>query len=132
MKYHFLLLSGFSFTTIHIVTGQQGKGEGIYLTPHYLFHPPHRHLDISRAITTESSPLHIASSRTRTRNLSFGFRAQVANHKATRPSKVSLLVLRYNLFGNLTCFLKIKLLLKTETKSMYKSPFFFSYSLVHW
>ena len=47
-------------------TGQQGKGEGIYLTPLYHFHPLHRHLDISRAITAESSPLHIADSQTRT------------------------------------------------------------------
>ena len=38
-------------------TGQQRKGEGIYLTPLYHFHPLHRHLDISRAITAESSPL---------------------------------------------------------------------------
>ena len=52
-------------------TGQQGKGEGIYLTPRYHFHPLHRHLDISRAITAESSPLHIAGSRTRTGNLWF-------------------------------------------------------------
>ena len=52
-------------------TGQQGKGEGIYLTPLYHFHPLHRHLDISRAIAAESSPLHIVGSRTRTRNLWF-------------------------------------------------------------
>ena len=52
-------------------TGQQGKGEGIYLTPLYHFHPLHRHLDISRAITAESSPLRIAGSRTRTGNLWF-------------------------------------------------------------
>ena len=52
-------------------TGQQGKGEGIYLTPLYHFHPLHGHLDISRAITAESSPLHIAGSRTRTGNLWF-------------------------------------------------------------
>ena len=51
------------------ITGLQKKGESISLTPHYHFHPLHRHLDISRAITAESSPLHIASSRTRTRNL---------------------------------------------------------------
>ena len=50
-------------------TGEQGKGEGIYLTPLYHFHPLHRHLDISRAIAAESSPLHIAGSRTRTGNL---------------------------------------------------------------
>ena len=40
-------------------TGQQGKGESIYLTPLYHFHPLHRDLDISREITAESSPLHI-------------------------------------------------------------------------
>ena len=38
---------------------QQGKGESIYLTPLYHFHPLHRDLDISREITAESSPLHI-------------------------------------------------------------------------
>ena len=53
------------------ITGLQGKGEGISLTPHYHFHPLHRQLDISRAITAESSPRHIASSRTRIGNLWF-------------------------------------------------------------
>ena len=53
------------------ITGLQGKEEGISLTSHYHFHPLHRQLDISWAITAESSPLHIASSRTRTRNLWF-------------------------------------------------------------
>ena len=53
------------------ITGLQGKGEGISSTPNYHFHPLHRHLDISRAITAESSRLHIASSRTRTGNLWF-------------------------------------------------------------
>ena len=62
------------------ITGLQGKGEGISLTPHYHFHLLHRHLDISRAITAESSPLHIACSRARTGNL--GFQAQVANHNS--------------------------------------------------
>ena len=55
-------LSGFSFTIIHDhsrITGLQGNGEGIFLTSHYHFHPVHRHSDISRAITAESSPLHI-------------------------------------------------------------------------
>ena len=53
------------------INGLQGKGEGISLTPHYHFYPLHRHLEISRAITAESSPLHIGSSRTRTKNLWF-------------------------------------------------------------
>ena len=53
------------------ITGLQEKGEGISLTPHYHFHPFHRHLDISRVITAESSPLHVGSSRTRTGNLWF-------------------------------------------------------------
>ena len=48
-----------------------GEGEGISLTPHYHFHRLHRHLDISRAITAESLPLHIASCQTRTGNLWF-------------------------------------------------------------
>ena len=53
------------------ITRLQGKGEGIPLTPHYHHHPLHRHLDISRAITAERSPLHIASSRTRAGKLWF-------------------------------------------------------------
>ena len=50
-------------------TGPQGKGEAISLSVLNHFHPLHRHLDISRAITAESSPLHIGSSRNRTGNL---------------------------------------------------------------
>ena len=61
----------FFFHEYSRITGLQGKGEGISLTPHYYFHPLHTHLDISRAITAESRPLQIASSRTRTRNLCF-------------------------------------------------------------
>ena len=45
--------------TNHRTAGEGGGG--ISLTPHYHFHPLHRHLDIRRAITAESSPLHIAS-----------------------------------------------------------------------
>ena len=54
-----------------LFTGQQGKGEGIFLTPLYHFHPLHRHLDISRAIAAGNPPLHIASIQTRTGNLWF-------------------------------------------------------------
>ena len=54
--------------TIH---RQQGKGEAVYLSPLYHFHPFHRHLDISGTIIAESSPLHIDSSRTRNKNLWF-------------------------------------------------------------
>ena len=50
------------------ITGLQLKGEDISLTPNYHFHSLDRHLDISRAITAKSSPLHIGSSWTRTRN----------------------------------------------------------------
>ena len=45
------------------------KGEGISLTPHYHFHPLHRHLDVSRVVAAENLSLHIASSRNQTRNL---------------------------------------------------------------
>ena len=50
-------------------TGQQVKGEAIFLYPFYHLHPLHRHLDISWVIAIESSPLCIAGSRNRTRNL---------------------------------------------------------------
>ena len=69
-NFRFFFLSGFSFTTIH-------EEEGISLTPHYYLHLLHRHLDISRVVTTESSPLHIGSSQELG---TFGFRAQAANH----------------------------------------------------
>ena len=63
------------------ITKLQGKWEGIFLTPHCYFHPLHRHLDISWTITPDSSPMHIASSRThsRTQQGTFAFQAQVAN-----------------------------------------------------
>ena len=60
------------------LTGQQSKGEAIFLTTLHHLHPLHWHLDISRVISAESSPLHIVNSWTRTKT--FGFQAQVANH----------------------------------------------------
>ena len=66
-KYHNIF---FFFHEHSWFTGQQGKGEVISLIPLYHFHLLHRHLD-SQAITAESSPLHIATSRTRIGNLWF-------------------------------------------------------------
>ena len=54
-----------------LLTGLQGKGEGISSTHHYHSDTLHRHLDINRTITAESSSLQIGSSRTRTGNLWF-------------------------------------------------------------
>ena len=51
------------------LTEQQGKGEATSSAPLYHFHPFGRHLDISRAINAESSPLQIADTRTQTGNL---------------------------------------------------------------
>ena len=51
------------------ITGLQGKGEGISLTPHHHFYPLHRQLDISRAITAESSPYLLTSVLMKTSNL---------------------------------------------------------------
>ena len=68
--FFFFFYLGFLSRTFTI-RGTAREGEGIYLTPLYHFHPLHRHLDISRAITAESSPLHIAGSRTRAGNLCF-------------------------------------------------------------
>ena len=45
-------------------TNYRTAGEGgISLTPYYHFHLLHRHLDMSRANTAESSPLHIEVNR---------------------------------------------------------------------
>ena len=64
-------LSGFFFHEHSWFTERHEKCEAISLSPLYHLHPLHRHLDISRAITVESSPLHRASSCTRTGNLWF-------------------------------------------------------------
>ena len=64
-------LSGLSFTEYSRIIGTAGEGGDDF----QLFH---RHLNISRAITAESLPLHIAIGRTRTGTVAF--RAQVANH----------------------------------------------------
>ena len=69
-NYFFFFYLGFLSRTfmIHRIAGE---GEAISLTPLYHLHLLHRHLDISPAITAESSPLHIASSWTRTENFCF-------------------------------------------------------------
>ena len=74
--HNIFFLSRFSFTTIHESQDCRGRG-GIPLTPYYHFHSFYRHLDISRVITADSSPLPIGRSWTRTGT--FGFWAQVIN-----------------------------------------------------
>ena len=59
------------FEEYSLITGEQEKEEAPSLTSVYHFHPFPKRLDISRAITADSSPLHIASSRTQTGNLWF-------------------------------------------------------------
>ena len=49
-------------STNHRTAGEIGA---ISLTTHYHFHSLHRHLNISREIAAERSPLHIAGSRGR-------------------------------------------------------------------
>ena len=56
---------------------------GISLIPHYHFHPLHIHLDISRAITAESLPLHIPSSRTQTGALFRKFHTPLVSEPGT-------------------------------------------------
>ena len=72
-SFQYFVLSIWVFFHEHSrITGLHGKGESISLTPHYHFHPLHKHLDITQAIAAGSSPLHIASRRTRrTGNLWF-------------------------------------------------------------
>ena len=74
-SFHQQLVSFFSFWVFFQknlwFAGQQGKGEAVSLTLLYRFQLHHRHLDISQATNTKSSPLHIASSQTQNRNLCF-------------------------------------------------------------
>ena len=60
----------FSLTINHDLQDSRGRGGAISLIPLYDFHLLHRHVDISQAITTGSSPLRIASNWTRDWNLS--------------------------------------------------------------
>ena len=49
--------------------GHQVNGKAIFWYPFYHFHPLYRHLDISRVIAGEISPLRITGSRNRTWNI---------------------------------------------------------------
>ena len=71
MDWFFSFLSGFSFTTIHEPQDCRERGRAFLLTSHQQYYLLHRHLEISRVITTESSPLQIGSSQTQIRKLWF-------------------------------------------------------------
>ena len=54
------------------ITGLQRKGRGgVSLTPHYHLHLLHRNLDISWAITAESSPLYIPTQKSGIKQIQF-------------------------------------------------------------
>ena len=63
--------AGFIINIISFLSGTFLRNFHDSLTPLYHFHPLQRNLNISRAITAESSPLHIASSQTRSWNIWF-------------------------------------------------------------
>ena len=71
-----LFLSWFSFTNIHGSQDSRGRREAISVTPLYF--------GITRAITVDSSPLHISSSQIKMGI--FGFQATVAKHYAMRQN----------------------------------------------
>ena len=65
-SFFFFFFSSWVFFYEHSrLTGQQGKGEAIFLTSLYHFNPCNRHLGTSRAITADGPPLHMASSQNR-------------------------------------------------------------------
>ena len=66
----FFFYLGFLSRTF-MIHGTAGEGGGYLFNSSLPLPSLHRHLDISWAITAESSPLHIVSSRTRTGNLWF-------------------------------------------------------------
>ena len=77
----FFFLSGFPFTTIHESNDCRGRGMA---SPHYHFHPLHRHLDISQVITAGSSPLHIAAGP---KLGTFGFCTKLVTTKLCAPRR---------------------------------------------
>ena len=54
-RHFFFFYVGFLSRTFTKHRTAEKGGENISLTPHYHFHPLHRHLDVSRAITSEST-----------------------------------------------------------------------------
>ena len=103
--------------------GQQGKGTGIYLTPLYHFQPVHRHLDNSWAITAESSPLHIASNRTRTGNL--GFRAQVQILDTSRLQHMINAKMRVIVLEKKNNLCQLQYILEQKIKCCYAATFLY-------
>ena len=68
-----------SFISHDIYHSQDSRGtRRPSLIPPYLFRPLHKHLHTSCGVNAESSPLHMASGLTQSRNL--WFQAQIANH----------------------------------------------------
>ena len=64
--------------TLWLTAEKLGKVQKQCLSFWLYYHPLHRHLDISQAITAESLFLYIVTSQTRSGN--FGFQAQVTNY----------------------------------------------------
>ena len=69
--FYLLFLFCFVFFSTKFMIHRTAREGGGYLFNSSLPFPPASHLDISQAITAESSPLHIASSWTENRNLWF-------------------------------------------------------------
>ena len=66
---YFFFLSGFSFTDIQDLQDNRGRGSlSFSSTALCHFHLLHRHSEISKAVTAQSSPTYIASSWNWTRN----------------------------------------------------------------
>ena len=100
----FFFYLGF-LSRIFMIYRTAGEGGANSLSPLYHFLPLHRHLEISRAITAESSPLHIASSRTRAQEPLFSERKSLTT-KLHTPDFYSLLVTCYFLLVT-CCFLLV-------------------------
>ena len=68
--YFFFYLGFLSWIFMNHRTAAEGGG-GVSLTPHYHLHLLHRNLDISWAITAESSPLYIPTQKSGIKQIQF-------------------------------------------------------------
>ena len=100
----FFFLSGFFFKNVHEPQDSKSRETAFFLTPHYHFHPLHRHLDMSQEVTAESSPLHMGSSRV----------PLVLEHKFL-TTKLHAHNYVYTYFTNVTKVLNFWLLDKTQS-----------------
>ena len=83
---HFLFHLGLLSLAIH-KSQDSRRRRRLFIIPLYQFHPLQEHLEISRVVTVETSPLHMHRGQTHTENSQF--LTQVSNQLLTPPESLN-------------------------------------------